>query len=403
MKKIRTGTPKASKQPEARVFKGFFSLPFILLLFILVAAASLILLHRSVASLSDTVFFEGAGSFFLLFAAPLSLIALALALLYAIAAELLKSGKVHSSAMRNFRLVCVFAALVSALFCVFANSFIAELFSFYRVESVAEAMDSVAETAEAYERLRFLQAETASQQFLTGLNFQNLKRNPQEWLPEIRSYDPYALAVQVYEVSEEGGALVPLKEEGDSSVFLDAEQLARMSDGVDKYDETTAQGEARPLIRLKKTVRYAGFTYAALYTASFPIEIYKATAAAQKALNGFSVLERAEPLFPFFGFWLYFSFILPPLLILLLCALYIFVRISDPLAALERVCANLLQGKAGVSLIPQKYAGLDNTVSFVNARSDAIDSALERTATVSNAAEKDLDNAESPSSNGEEL
>ena len=376
LKKTNPPRAKEGKHPETRMLKRIFSFPFMLLAFVLVAAASLILLRRSVRGLSNPAFFEGSASFFLLFAAPLALIALGLALFYAIASDFLKTGRVHLSAMRNFRLTCVFAILASVVFCVFANTFIAELFPFYHDTSVEEAMDGAAEIAQIYATSRFLQAETAASQFFTGLNIHNVERNPQSWLSAVRNYDPSALAIQVYRISGSGGNLLSVKEEGDSSAFLSEEQLAQMPDGIEKYDED-AQSGGRSLIRVKKTVRYSGNTYTALYTSLFPQEIDEALAAADRAKARFATVLKAEPLFPYFGFWLYFSFMLPPLLLLLLCALYAFVRLSDPLVSLEDVCEALLQGRAGTALIPQKYAGLDNTVRFVNAKSDAIDSALE--------------------------
>ena len=348
------------------------------------AAASLILLRGSVRGLSSPAFFESSASFFLLFASPLALIALGLALFYALASALLKTGRVHASAMRNFRLTCAFAVLASGLFCVFANAFCAELFPLYNDGNIEMAMDGAAEIAQGYAASRFLQAEAAAQQFLTGLNIHNVELRPQSWLSAIRAYDPAALAVQVYRISEEDGSLLPIKDEGDSSAFLDAELVAQMDDGSSKDDE----GGGRALIRVKKTVRYAGIVYAGLYTSLFPPEIDRALAAAETARARFNVVLKAEPLFPYFGFWLYFSFILPPLLILLLCALYAFVRIADPLVALEDACDSLMQGRAGIALIPQKYAGLDSTVRFVNARSDAIDSAIELEAAAKAAEEK---------------
>ena len=373
LKKTKASSAKEGASPEARVLKGIFSFPFILGIFVLVAAASLILLRGSVRGLASPAFFESSGSFFLLFAAPLALIALGLALFYALASNLLKTGRVHPSAMRNFRLTCVFAILASAIFCVFANTFIRELFPFYHDDSVEQAMDGTAEIARGYAASRFLQAETVSSVFLTGLKIHNVERTPQSWLSEICSYDPSALAIQIYRINEEDGSLLPVKEEGDSSAFMPLELIAQMEDGSAKHDD----GGGRALIRVKRTVRYTGNAYTGLYTSLFPPEIDEALATAQVAKARFAHVLKAEPLFPYFGFWLYICFILPPLLILLLCALYAFVRLSDPLVALENVCDGLMQGKAGVSLIPQKYTGLDNTVRFVNARSDAIDSAFE--------------------------
>lgn len=389
MKKTRAASAKAGKRPEARVLQELFSLPFILLVFVLVTSASLILLRGSVRGLSDPDFFGGPGSFFLFFASPFALIALGLALFYVFASELLKTGEVHGSAMRNFRLLCAFALLASALFCVFATLFFSELYPFCHDESLEEAMDGVEKIAEAYSEMRFLQAEAAAGEFLTGLNIHNAEQNPQSWLPAIRAYDPSALAVQVYGIAEDGGRLSPVKEEGDSSAFLSAEQVALMQDGAEKCDDEAAQGGSggRQLIRIKRTVRYAGRAYAALYTSLFPQEIGKATAAAEKAQARLAVVVKAEPLSPFLGLWLYFSFILPPLLILLLCAFYVFVRLSDPLASLERSCEGLMQGKAGVSLFPQKYAGLDSTIRFVNSRSDAMDFEAELAASRGDAGE----------------
>ena len=373
LKKTRSASAKGNSSPKARALNGIFSLPFMLATFVLVAAASFILLRRSTRGLSDPAFFEGSRSFFLLFAAPLALVALGLALFYAFASELLKTGRVHPSAMRNFRLMCIFAILASAIFCVFANTFMNELYPFYHDTSVEEAMDGAAMVAQGYAASRFLQAETAAELFLTGLNVHNVERVPKSWLSAIHSYDPSAIAIQVYRIDGEDGNLLPVKEEGDSSAFLSAEEVAQIADGAGKRDE----GGGRTLIRIKKTVRYAGIAYAALYTSLFPQEIDAALAAAKRVLSRSANVLKIGPLAPFFGFWIYFSFILPPLLILLLCALYAFARLSDPLVSLEDVCEALLQGRAGTALIPQKYAGLDNTVRFVNAKSDTIDSAFE--------------------------
>ena len=373
LKKTKSARAKGGFSPQARTLKGIFSFPFILAVFVLVAAASLILLLSSVRAISSPEFFEGSASFLLLFASPLALIALGLVLFYALASELLKTGRVHKSAMRNFRLACAFALIASVLFCVFANAFIANLFPFYHDGNIEQAMNDAATAAQGYAASRFLQAETAASQFLTGVNIHNVESSPQNWLSAIRDYDPPALAVQVYRIDGDDGNLLPVKEEGDSSAFTDPELIAQMDDGSSKHVE----GDGRTLIRIKKTVRYSGLAYETLYTSLFPQEIDAALAAAERIKTRLDSAARIEHLFPFFGIWLYFSFILPPLLILLLCALYAFVRFADPLISLEDVCEALLQGRAGVALVPQKYAGLDNTVRFVNAKSDAIDSALE--------------------------
>ena len=385
LKKTKSARASGGKQPQARELRGVFSLPFMLAAFVLVAAASLILLRGSVRGLSSPAFFESSASFFLLFAVPLALVSLGLALFYALASQLLKTGRVHPSALRNFCLVCAFAILASALFCVFANTLLKELFPFYHDDSIEAALEGAEQLAQSYAAARFLQAETAAAQFFTGLNIHNVESSPRTWLSSIRNYDPSALAVQVYRIDDETGNLLSIKEEGDSSAFLSAEEVTQMADGSRKHED----GEGRALIRVKKTVRYSGLVYAALYTSLFPQEIDEALFSVERAKARFAVVLKAEPLFPYFGFWLYFSFILPPLLVLLLCALYAFVRFADPLASLEEACENLLQGRAGTALVPQKYAWLDNTVRFVNAKSDAIDSALELEAAKAAAQEKE--------------
>ncbi len=359
----------ALKKPYARVLGSFFSLPFFIFLFILVLAAGFVLMRKIIGSLSEPAFFQGPQAFLFLFALPFSLIVLAVAFLYALHSQMLKTGKIHSTAMRHFKLICIFAALVAVIFCIFVNLLITDLFSVYHDESIPKAIESSVEIAEAFIEARLLQAETAANQLLTGFGIWSLTRNPSAWLPSLRNYDPYALAIQVYAASG-GGNFSPIKEEGDFSAFIGMEDIARLSDGtaVTEYYE-----DEETLIRIKKTVRYAGFTYIALYTSLLPKEVYRVTLIAQKAELSFYVLQNSKTLFPFLGFLIYSGFILPPMLILLLCAFYVCVRLSDPIVALEVACQDLSQGKADISLIPQQYAGLDNSFAFVNAKSDTLD------------------------------
>lgn len=353
------------REPAVRKFPAIFSLPFLFFLFLLSAVLSFVLLQESLHGLFTPGFFQSPVSFVLLFAVPFALIVLAGMMLYLLISETMKTGPLHPSVFRIFRTVCLLAALFSAVVCIFSNAFIRNLFAVYHDGNIRGSVHASFETAEAYTETREKQAETVADKFLTGLNTGNLLRIPRPWIPDIREYDPYALSVQVYEVS--GGEFIPVKEEGDSSVFAAPGKIARQENGIFHEHDGT-----QDLLRLRKTLRYAGKTYVALYTTAFPEVVVQTAPKAEQAVRSLSVLEQSMPLFPVFGFWLFFSFLLPPLLMLLPAVFVLCIRFSDPLAALENTCAALARGDTERCLISHPQDGLQAAAALVNARSEQI-------------------------------
>ena len=353
------------REPAVRKFPAIFSLPFLFFLFLLSAVLSFVLLRESLHGLFTPGFFQTPASFVLLFAVPFGLIVLAGMMLYLLISETMKTGPLHPAALRIFRTACLLAALFSAVVCIFSNAFIRNLFAVYHDGNIRDSVHASFETAETYTGTREKQAETVADKFLTGLNTGNLLRIPRPWIPDIREYDPYALAVQVYEVS--GGEFIPVKEEGDSSVFAAPGKIARQENGIFHEHDGT-----QDLLRLRKTLRYAGKTYVALYTTAFPEVVVQTAQKAEQAVRSLSVLEQSMPLFPVFGFWLFFSFLLPPLLMLLPAVFVLCVRFSDPLAALENTCAALARGDTERCLISHPQDGLQAAAALVNARSEQI-------------------------------
>lgn len=354
---------KVQKEPEKRIFPVIFSLPFIIFVFLLVTASCFLLLKESAGGLFDKTFFQNPRGFFLLVIIPVSFIALASFLFYGISSEIMKTGKMHKSGINIFQLFCGFAILVAIIFCVFSSFFMNNIFSVYNDNKIHASIINAEKTAEEYTNLRKIQLETVARKFLTGVNIGNQRAYPRQWIPEIREFDSNAQAVQVYLVNGENKNTIgyqTVKEEGDSSVFIKAEKLAEMKNGI-----ITDSGN-NSCIRILKTVKYAGNTYLCLYTSAFPVVIKKAEHMIEEMETHIFTLKRLAPLIPYSGIWLFSSFILPPFLFLLLMALYICVRLSDPLASLNRVCGEISRGDNSTSLVSHRIYGLEEAVSFIN-------------------------------------
>lgn len=371
---------KTTNKPEARIFPVVFSLPFILCVFALVSAACLILLSETVDGIFSDDFFHSPRGFFMLFVIPLSFIILAAFLFYGLGSEILKTGRMHSGGLRVFHTVCVFAVLVALLFCVFSSRFIHGLFSIYHDEHLEHSVANAVDIAEEYAKTRRAQIQTVADRFLTGLNIGNQRAYPRQWIPEIRDFDPHALAVQVYledpaaggtGEGEKNAGYLAVKEEGDSSVFIAPGEIAEKENGIFMEYEKR-DGETLSCMRIRKTARYAGNNYICLYTSAFPPEITEATRNAEETGVHISKLKKLSPVFPYFGVWLFSGFILPPVLILLLAAFYLCVRFSDPLAVLNRTSDAVSHGVADASVVAHRLDGLAEITAFVNAAAENI-------------------------------
>ena len=358
---------KTQKKAETRIFPVVFSLPFMVFVFLLVTAGCFLLLNKSTDGLFDRNFFRTPEGFFLLVVIPVFFTGLAAFLFYGFASEIFKTGRMHKSGVRFFQIFCVFAILTAVIFCVFSGSFISNIFSIYNDSKIRTSLLTAEKTAEEYTKLRQHQLETVAKEFITGLNIGNHRRYPRQWIPEIRDFDSNAMAVQVYLVDNAGKSTpsyLPVKEEGDSSVFIRAEKIAGMEDGIIMDSENTS------CVRIRKTARYAGNTYICLYTSAFPVAIKKSGNLTEEIKNYILTLEKLTSVMPYSGIWLFSSFILPPVLIMLLAVLYICVRFSDPLASLNRVCAGISRGEADTSLVHHRIYDMNETFSFINNKAE---------------------------------
>lgn len=339
MKPQAGGAPLSAPRKGTQAPAGLHSLSFLAVSFILIAAASWLLADQSLDGVFSSRLFGSPTGVILLVAAPLSLLALVGVLLFIAVSESLHAEGSSTLRLRVFTwitmILLAFTVPESVILGRFASSALGSWFD----RSIPESMAVAADMAELYRDERLADIEAVAEKYLNGLAITNWRARPSDWMAAIRQIDRHAVACQVYLETESAGdiSLKAVMESGDSSAFVPKDRLHRIMPGL------FSLSDGEPYLRWGETVRYGNGVYRCAYTTAMPEGFGDKLASVRDAWTRSKVIDALRPFFPWLGPWVFATFLLPPLGMVLILAW----KYSSYLASRFRAHAQRLESIAG--------------------------------------------------------
>lgn len=339
MKPKAGGAPLSAPRKGTQAPAGLHSLPFLAVSFALISAASWLLADRSLDGVFSSSLFGSPPGIILLVAAPLSLLTLVGILLFIAVSESLHSQGSSALRLRVFSWIAAvllaFTVSESVILGRFASSALGSWFD----RSIPDSMAVAAEMAELYRDERLADIEAVAEKYLNGLAITNWRSRPSDWMSAIRQIDRHAVACQVYLETESGGELTlkAVMESGDSEAFVPKDRLHRIMPGI------FFLSEGEPYLRWGETVRYGNGVYRCAYTTAMPEGFDVKLSSVRDAWTRSLVIDALRPFFPWLGLWVFATFLLPPLGMVLILAW----KYSSFLASRFRAHALRLESIAG--------------------------------------------------------
>jgi len=342
--------------------RGIYSLPFLVLVFVLVAAGSYVLADRSFDGVFSSALFNSPEGLFFLVVAPLSILALIGIILFGVISDSLHVEGPSPLRLRVFLSIFLLLLAVGIPESIIVGRFATSALGSWFDRSIPETMNVATEMADLYIEERINDVKEVAERYLTGLAIVTWRARPADWMTAMRSIDRHAVACQVYLERSAGGETdwAPVLESGDSSSFVPKERLDAVRNGLFEL----ADGE--PYLRWGVKVRYGNAYYLCAYATSIPDSFYSKLDSVAAAGARARVIDTLKPFFPWLGTWIFLMFLLPSLGLTLALAWRfscgLSARVKSHAAALEA----LASGNAAARLVPGGRDELGEAAGHLN-------------------------------------
>jgi len=352
-----------------------FNLPVLLTLLILLLVASWLLASTGFDGIFTARLFSSPQALVVLVFGPLALLAFSAVLLFSLISEHLhrpRGGRIRLRFFWYFFILILCSAIPQTLI---VSRFVGAALGSWFDNRVSDSLAAAEELAELYTAERARVIQTVADRYLTGLAISNYRARPADWMKDIRSIDPHALACQVYRVEIDSDGQIQhsmVIELGDSDRFYPVKELEAVPEGL------FTRSVNEDVFRFGRTVRYNDAVYIAVLSSLIPANF---NARLDRIRSGYAqsrVIDRLRPHLPTIGLWLFAVFSLPVLLMVIILAMHMSARLGEPLVALEEVAARLCVGDASVRVVPHskdEFSGLARALnSLADQRSAEISS-----------------------------
>jgi len=194
------------KQIRRRISSPFYTLPFLLFIFVLVVAASWLLASSGFDGVFSASLFTSPQGILVLVIVPLGLLAFLGILFFGLVSESIHQGDASRIGNRLFFGAALAVLMATLPQTVIVGRFVSSALSTWFDHSVSEALVSADELVDLYSAERSRLILKVSDRFLNGLAISNYRARPVDWMTDIRSIDPGAAACQVYLLDEKDPA-----------------------------------------------------------------------------------------------------------------------------------------------------------------------------------------------------
>lgn len=355
------------KQSTIRGTALLFNLPVLSTLLILLLAASWLLASAGFDGIFTARLFSTPQGLVVLVFGPLALLAFSAVLLYSLISEHLhrpRGGRIRVRFFWYFLILILCSAIPQTLI---VSRFVGSALASWFDNTVSDSLAAAEEIADLYtaERSRAIQA--VADRYLNGLAISNYRSRPADWMQDIRSIDPHALACQVYLAGTDIHGQTHYSmviELGDSERFYPVGELETVPEGLFTRSVT------EDVFRFGRTVRYSNAVYIAVYSSLIPPKFNARLDRIRSGYEQSRIIDRLRPHLPTIGVWLFAVFSLPVLLMVIILAMHMSARLGEPLVALEEAATRLSVGDASVRVVPHSKDELSGLARALNSLAD---------------------------------
>ncbi|HNY20783.1 MAG TPA: hypothetical protein PKO22_01405 [Treponemataceae bacterium] len=338
MKEIKRAAPK-----------GLYTFPFLVFMYLLIAAAAFMLAGSAFAGVFSSDLFNTPRGILVLVVTPFGMLVLLGLFLFGIV-----SDSLHRDGARRFRrrvFLSVLAIVFLAAFppTVIVGRYVGATLESWFSRSISESLSAAEDIVSLYLKERNRAVQNTANRFFTGSAIWDYRRHPTDWIVPMRSIDPEAIACQVYlrESGPDGVAYSTILETGDLGRFVPRESIDFIRDGF-----FSLPGDAADLNRFGKTVRYNNQTYVCAYASIIPIGFAARRELIADARERAAIIDRLKPFLPLMGVWIFVTFCLPIFLMAAIIAYLFAYRLSMPVASMCASLERVASGDASFFMVP---------------------------------------------------
>ncbi len=329
---------------------GLYTFPFLVFVYLLVAAAAFMLAGSAFAGVFSSDLFSTPRGILVLVVTPFGMLVLLGLFLFGIV-----SDSLHRDGARRFRrraFLSVLAIIFLAAFppTVIVGRYVGAALDSWFSRSMSDSLSAAEDIVSLYLKERNRAVQNTANRFFTGSAIWEYRRHPTDWIVPMRSIDPEAIACQVY--LREGGAsgeaaYAAVLETGDQVRFVPRDSVDFIRDGF-----FSLPGDGADLNRYGKTVRYNNQTYVCAYASIIPIGFATRRELIADARDRAAVIDRLKPFLPLLGVWIFVTFCLPILLMAVIIAYLFAFRLSLPVASMCASLERVASGDSSFFMVP---------------------------------------------------
>jgi nitrogen fixation/metabolism regulation signal transduction histidine kinase len=337
------------KQVRRTAVPVYFSLPFLCFTYVLIVASSFLLADRGFEGVFSATLFNTPRGILLLVAGPFAILSFLGLFLYAVISDSLHSGTAGRFSAKVFLVSASLLFAVALPQTVIVCRFVGTAVGSWYNEGVSDSLVAVEDVAGLYAEERARSMEKVAGRYFTGLAITAYREHPTDWMSDIRSIDPHAVACQVYREDRVGDvtSYVPVIEAGDSERFLSRELFVHVRNGL-----FNLEGE-NDSFRYGALVRYSNSSYICIYTADIPEGFTDRLERVRETRAQARIIDTLKPYLPLMGIWIFAMFLLPSIVMILIIAFRAAITLGEPLRAIAEGTARLAEGDSSWRIVPR--------------------------------------------------
>jgi nitrogen fixation/metabolism regulation signal transduction histidine kinase len=320
------------KEIRRIVSSSFYTIPFLLLVYVLIVAVSFILAGIGFGGMFSADFFSSPRALISLVAGPIGVIIFLGIFLFSAITEILHREGPSRFRLRAFALMSVLVVLASFPPAVIMARYVGAVAQTWFDSSISDSLAAADDIAMLYLKERGRTVANTARNFLNGPAIEKYRQKPSDWLSAMRAMDPDAAACQVYLAGSgpDGATYAPVIESGDLGRFVPRVALGEIRNGF-----FSLPGDAPDVNRYGQIVRYGNRTYVCAYASLVPVGFGARRELIAHAREHTKPIDAMKPYVPFMGVWIFMMFCLPILLMTLIVAWAAAARIATPVRLLS--------------------------------------------------------------------